>query len=87
MVPRTRPEGGGWGFGSRGGGQPSADCTRDNGVAVPVDEIVSGRGTPGVFVSADSKEVTGEFFVSADSKGFISSLFPTLTDCACKCGL
>jgi hypothetical protein len=43
--------------------------------------------TPGVFVSADSKEVTGEFFVSADSKGVISPLFPADPRGACKCGL
>jgi len=43
--------------------------------------------TPGVFVSADSKEVTGEFFVSADSTGVISPLFPADPRGACKCGL
>jgi hypothetical protein len=43
--------------------------------------------TPGVFVSADSKEVTGEFLVSADSKGVISPLFPADPRGACKCGL
>src|SRR6266478_9011789 len=37
---------GGWGFGSRGGAQPSADCTRDKGSVVPEREIVSGRGYP-----------------------------------------
>src|SRR6266516_2217109 len=42
---------------------------------------------PPVFVSADSKEVTGEFFVSADSKGVISPLFPADPRGACKCGL
>ena len=34
--------------------------------------------TPHLFVSADSKEVTGEFLVSADSKGVISPLFPAV---------
>jgi hypothetical protein len=43
--------------------------------------------TPGVFVSADSKEVAGEFFVSADSKGVISPLFPADPRGARKCGL
>ena len=88
MVTRTRPEGGGWVFGSRGEAQPSAECTRDNGVAVPGGEIVFGRGVPpGVFVSADSKEVTGGFLVSADSKGFISPLFPADPRGDRKCGL
>ena len=43
--------------------------------------------TPGFFVSADSKEVTGEFLVSADSKGVISPLFPADPRGARKCGL
>ena len=41
---------------------------------------------PPVSVSADSKEVTGEFFVSTDSKGVISPLFPADPKGACKCG-
>src|SRR6266571_1886632 len=43
--------------------------------------------TPSVFVSADSKRLTGEFLVSADSKGVISPLFPADPRGACKCGL
>ena len=42
---------------------------------------------PPVFVSADSKEVMGEFFVSADSKGVISPLESADPWGACKCGL
>ncbi len=42
---------------------------------------------PPVSVSADSKRLTGEFFVSADSKGVISPLFPADPRGACKCGL
>jgi len=40
--------------------------------------------TPHLSASADSKEVTGEFFVSADSKGVISPLFPADPRGACK---
>ncbi len=43
--------------------------------------------TPHVFVSADSKRLTGEFFISADSKGVISPLFPADPRGARKCGL
>ncbi len=34
--------------------------------------------TPHLSVSADSKRLTGAFFVSADSKGVISPLFPAV---------
>ena len=43
--------------------------------------------TPHLFVSADSKRLTGEFLVSADSKGVISPLFPADPRGARKCGL
>jgi len=43
--------------------------------------------TPHVSASADSKRLTGEFFVSADSKGVISPLFPADPRGARKCGL
>src|SRR6266705_5280097 len=43
--------------------------------------------TPHLSVSADSKRLTGGFFVSADSKGVISPLFPADPRGACKCGL
>ncbi len=49
--------------------------------------LVNHTPTPRFFVSADSKEVTGEFFVSADSKGVISPLFPADPRGARKCGL
>ncbi len=52
-----------------------------------VNELFVIPPPPGFFVSADSKEVTGEFFVSADSKGVISPLFPADPRGARKCGL
>jgi len=42
---------------------------------------------PPLSASADSKRLTGEFFVSADSKGVISPLFPADPRGVCKCGL
>jgi hypothetical protein len=42
---------------------------------------------PPVSVSADSKRLTGEFFVSTNSKEVISPLFPADPRGACKCGL
>ena len=86
MVPRTRPEGGGVsGLAAEHSLPPTAPETRDR--SCQKEKSSPEGGTPGVFVSADSKEVTGEFLVSADSKGVISPLFPADPRGACKCGL
>ncbi len=65
---------------------PSASDGR-SGQTCFVACLVNHTPTPGVFVSADSTGVTGEFSVSADSKGVISPLFPADPRGARKCGL